>query len=74
MEEIYGYFKDLIVINFHHHYDIAETDPANVDSILVTRHCLLKPFILIFEKLRIEVSDPPRQNLKDIAVLLFNRV
>jgi hypothetical protein len=72
MEEINGDFEDLIVIDFHHHDDVSEANPANIDSVLVTIHRLLEPFILIFEKLRIKVGDSPRQYLKDIAILLFD--
>ena len=72
MEEIDGNFKHLIVIDFHHHDDVSEANPANIDSVLVTIHCLLEPFILVFEKLRIKVSDSSRQYLKDIAILLFD--
>lgn len=74
MEEINCDFKHLIIIDFHHHDDVSETNPTNIDSILVTIHCLLKPFILVFEKLRIKVGDSPCQYFKDVAILFFDWV
>ena len=74
VEEIYGDLEDLVLINFHHHEKIPETQLAYFDSLLTSSHSFVQPLILILEKLRIKVSDSPCQHLEYISIFLPHRV
>lgn len=57
MEELNGDLEDLIVIQFHHHQEILEASLTDLDALVITIHCQLKPGILTFEKLGVKVDD-----------------
>jgi hypothetical protein len=60
MEKIYSNLEDLIFINLHHHQDVSEAHKANLDCLFTASHSFLKPIALIFEKLRVKVSNASR--------------
>jgi len=47
---------------------------TNLDSFLATSNCSVKPYMLIFEKLRVKVGDSSRKYLKNISVSLFDGI
>ena len=74
VEEIDRYLEDLVLINFHHHEQIPETQLAYPDSLLTPSHSFIQPLVLILEKLRIKISNSPSQHLEYISVLFPHRV
>jgi len=57
VEELYCNFEDLILVYSHHHYEVSESEVANLDVLLIVNNCELKPLVLIFEKFTVKVGD-----------------
>ena len=74
MEEVDCDLENLVLIDFHHHEQVPETQLAYFDSLLTPSHSFVQPLVLILEKLRIKVSNSPRQHFEYISVFLPHRV
>lgn len=72
MEEIYGDFEHLILIDLHHHQQVSEPHLADLDALLATGHCLLQPLVLTLEELRVEVCNASGQYFEYVSVLALD--
>lgn len=72
LKEFYCDFENLILVDFHHHYQVFEAILTNLNILFVASNCCIEPKVLSFEELAVKIGNPFGQDLENASVSLFD--